>query len=340
MPEVDVEEYDDVWVFIEEHDGDVAAVSWELLNEAKKLMEKKPDEEDLVALVIGEDVDEVAEEAIARGADRALVADDPIFEPYRADPYGQQFRELVDERKPDVALIGGTTTGRDFAGRVAVPTHAGLTADCTEIGIDDDGHLEARRPAFGGNVLANIMCTQHRPQMATIRPGVFEQAEADDDREGEIEHVEVVVEEDETVTEVLEREVGETASITDAERIVAVGGGVEGDLEPAKVLAEALDAELAATRKAVDEGWIGHDRQVGQTGQTVRPDLYVAVGVSGAVQHVEGMNDSQTVIAINNDPNAAIFEHADYGLVGDLFEIAPELAQRFEEAEDFEEVIA
>lgn len=340
MPEVDIEEYDDVWVFIEEHDGDVAAVSWELLGEAKKLMADKPEEEDLVALVLGEDVDDVAEEAIARGADRALVADDLVFEPYRADPYGKQFREMVEDRKPDVALIGGTTTGRDFAGRVAVPTHAGLTADCTEIDIDDDGHLEARRPAFGGNVLANIMCTQHRPQMATIRPGVFEAADHDDSREGEIEDVEVVVEEEETLTEVLEREVGETASITDADRIVAIGGGVEGDLEPGKRLAEALDAELAASRKAVDAGWIGHGRQVGQTGQTVRPNLYVAVGISGAVQHIEGMNDSQTVVAINNDPNAPIFEHADYGFVGDLFEVAPALAEKFDDAEDIEEVLA
>lgn len=340
MPEVDVDEYGDVWVFIEEHDGEVANVSWELLGEAQKLMDKKPDEEELVALVIGEDVEAVAEEAVARGADRALVADDPVFEPYRADPYGKQFREMVEERNPDVALIGGTTTGRDFAGRVAVPTHAGLTADCTEIGIDDDGNLEARRPAFGGNVLANIMCTRHRPQMATIRAGVFEAAELDEDAEGEIEHVDVYVEEDETLTEVVEREVGETASITDADRIVAVGGGVEGDLGPAKQLCEALDAELAATRKAVDEGWIGHDRQVGQTGQNVRPDLYIALGISGAVQHVEGMNDSETVIAVNNDPNAPIFEHADYGLAGDLFEIAPELAERFEEADDIEEVIA
>ena len=335
---LDPSEYSDVWVFIEQHDGEVMNVSWELLNEAKRLTEKTGD--DLVALVIGEDVDDVAEEAIARGADRVLVADDPIFEPYRADPYGAQFRAMVDEYKPSIALIGGTHTGRDFAGRVAVPTHAGLTADVTEIDVDDDGILQARRPAFGGDVLATIICEEHRPQMATIRPGVFEAAEPEPDREGEIEYVDVVVDESETVSEVLEREVTDTPDITDADRIVAVGHGVEGNLSAAEELAEALDAELAASRDAVDAGWIDGSRQVGQTGKTVRPELYVAVGISGAIQHLEGMNDSEVVVAINNDPNAPIFDHADYGIVGDLFEICPALAAAFRESDEPEEVIA
>ena len=339
MPEVDVGEYRDIWVFIEEHAGEVAPVSWELLNEAKTLMEYKDDGEELVALCIGENLEAVAEEALARGADRALAADDPVFEPYRADPYGKQFRHLVAERKPDVVLIGGTSTGRDFAGRVAVPTHAGLTADCTELGIDDDGHLEAGRPAFGGNVIATIKCENHRPQMATIRPGVFEAAEPAT-ASGEVEYVDVVVTEDETLTTVEAREVGETVDITDADRIVAAGGGIEGDLEPVETLAEALDAEIAASRKAVDSGWVGHDRQVGQTGKSVRPELYVAVGISGAVQHLEGMNDSDVVVAINNDPNAPIFDHADYGIVGDLFEVCRELADRLEDPEDLMEAVA
>lgn len=340
MPEVAVSEYDDVWVFIEEHDDEVAPVSWELLGEGRELIDRKDGDEELVALVIGEDVDAVAEEAIERGADRALVADDPVFEPYRADPYGLQFRHLVEQRKPDVALIGGTTTGRDFAGRVAVPAHAGLTADCTELGWDDDGHLEARRPAFGGNVLATIKCEAHRPQMATIRPGVFEPFDKDADREGTVEHVEVVVDEDDTVTEVLERDVGDTADITDADRLVAAGGGVDGDMTPVRKLADALDGDVAASRRAVDEGWIEHARQVGQTGKNVRPELYVAVGISGAVQHIEGLNDSDVVVAINNDPNAPIFDHADYGIVGDLFEVVPELVALLEEADDPMEVIA
>ncbi|WP_290813540.1 electron transfer flavoprotein subunit alpha/FixB family protein [Halovivax sp.] len=327
---VDVDAYEDVWVFVEEHAGEVMPVSWELLAEAETLAARTG--EDLVALVIGEGLGDVAEEAIARGADRVLVADDPVFEPYRADPYGAQFRAMVEERKPSIVLIGGTHTGRDFAGRVAVPAHAGLTADVTEIDVDDEGILQARRPAFGGDLLATILCEDHRPQMATIRPGVFEAADPVDGEsataDGEIVDVEVVVEEADAISEVIEREVGDTADITEAERIVAVGHGVEGDLGPAIELAEALDAELAASRAAVDEGWVDGSRQVGQTGKTVRPDLYVAVGISGAIQHVEGMNRSGTVIAINDDPNAPIFEHADYGIVGDLFEVCPKLADR------------
>ncbi|WP_418282556.1 electron transfer flavoprotein subunit alpha/FixB family protein [Halorubrum sp. DTA98] len=332
----------DVWVFIEEHAGDTMAVSWELLTEGRRLADDL--EEDLVALVIGEDVDDVATEAIERGADRVLVADDPVFEPYRADPYGTQFREMVEERNPGIVLIGGTHTGRDFAGRVAVPAHAGLTADVTELDVDDDGQLLARRPAFGGNVLAEIVCPEHRPQMATVRAGVFEAADPDSeavdgDPADRIERVDVVVDEEHTVTEVLERDVGDRADITDADRLVAVGGGVEGNLDPAIELAEALDADLAASRKAVDEGWVEGARQVGQTGKTVRPELYVALGISGAVQHIEGMNDARTVIAVNNDPNAPIFEHADYGIVGDLFEIAPRLAVLLDEETDPEEVV-
>ncbi|WP_123538479.1 electron transfer flavoprotein subunit alpha/FixB family protein [Halosimplex salinum] len=328
---VDTDAYSDVWVFVEEHDGDVMTVSWELLAEARGLADDLG--EDLVALVIGEDVDDVAGEAIERGADRALVADDPVFEPYRADPYGEQFRALVEERRPAIVLIGGTHTGRDFAGRVAVPAHAGLTADCTELGVDDDGLLEARRPAFGGNVLATIVCADHRPQMATVRPGVFAAAAPDPDRAGAVEQVDVVVDEADTVTEVRERVVGDTADITEADRIVAAGGGCNGDLSPVEALADALDADLAASRKAVDEGWVDGSRQVGQTGKTVRPDLYVAVGISGAVQHVEGMNDSDVVVAINDDPNAPIFDHADYGIVGDLFEVCPALAERVRDGE-------
>ncbi|MGM0605058.1 MAG: electron transfer flavoprotein subunit alpha/FixB family protein [Halobacteriota archaeon] len=335
---IDVREYGDVWVFVEEHAGEVMPVSWELLAEGRSLADEMS--EDLVALVIGENLDAVASEAIARGADRVLVADDPIFEPYRADPYGTQFRTMVETRKPSIVLIGGTHTGRDFAGRVAVPTHAGLTADVTELGVDDEGLLQARRPAFGGNVLATIVCEDHRPQMATVRPGVFEAAAPDADREGEVERVEVVVEEVDTLTEVLEREIGDTADITDATRIVAGGGGIDGDVRPIEDLADALDAEVAASRKAVDEGWIDGSRQVGQTGKTVRPELYVAVGISGAIQHLEGMKDSDVVVAINDDPNAPIFEHADYGYVGDLFEICPALAEKLRADDSKPEVTA
>ena len=334
---VDVEQYDDVWVFVEQHDGEVAGVAWELLTKGRDLADQR--EEDLVALVMGEDLDEtsIPEECIARGADRVLVADDPVFEPYRSDPYGEQFRYLVEERKPAIALIGGTHTGRDFAGRVAVPNHAGLTADCTELEMEN-GRYEMRRPAFGGDALATIICPDHRPQMSTVRPGVFPTAEPDEDREGEVIDVEVVVEEEETMTEVLEREVGDVADITDAEVVVAGGIGVEGDFEPLWDLAEVLGGTVAGTRDAVEEGWIEPARQVGQTGKTVRPELYIAAGISGAIQHLEGMDDSETVIAINTDPNAPIFDNADYGIVADLHEVIPELIAYF--SEDRQEVPA
>jgi len=318
--------HEGVWVFVEEHAGDVAGVSWELLAKGRELADETG--QDLVALVVGEGVERVGEEAVERGADRALVADDPVFEPYRAGPYGDQFRALVEERRPSIVLIGGTTTGRDFAGRVAVPAEAGLTADCTELDVDDDGLLLARRPTFGGDAMATIKCPDHRPQMATVRAGVFDAADRDPDREGDVETVDVVVEEGDALSSVLEREVGDVADITDADVVVAGGGGTEGDFAPLEALADALDGEVAASRKAVDEGWIEPARQVGQTGKTVRPDLYVAAGISGAVQHVEGMNDAETVVAVNTDPNAPIFEHADYGIVGDLHEVLPELTER------------
>ncbi|MFB6071620.1 MAG: electron transfer flavoprotein subunit alpha/FixB family protein [Halobacterium sp.] len=325
MSGVDVDEYDDVWVFVEQHDGDAASVSWELLAEGRRLADETG--EDLVALLLGDGVDHLAEEAVARGADRVLLVDDPVFEPYRADPYGTQFRELVEARKPEVVLIGGTHTGRDFAGRVAVPAHAGLTADCTKLDVDEDGLLLARRPTFGGDAMATIKCPDHRPQMATVRPGVFDAADPDPDRDGEIERVDACVEEADALTRVVERVVGDVTDITDADVLVAGGAGVEGDFEPLRELADALGGEVAASRAAVDEGWIESARQVGQTGKTVRPDLYVACGISGAIQHLEGMNDSEVVVAVNTDPNAPIFEHADYGIVGDLFEVVPELTE-------------
>ncbi|MFB6155760.1 MAG: electron transfer flavoprotein subunit alpha/FixB family protein [Haloferacaceae archaeon] len=329
VDEVDVSEYADVWVFVEQHGGDVAPVSWELLAEGRRLADEK--DERLVALVLGDGVGDVADEAVARGADHVLLADDPVFEPYRADPYGEQFRTLVEERKPDVVLIGGTHTGRDFAGRVAVPAHAGLTADCTELDVDDEGLLLARRPTFGGDAMATIKCEEHRPQMATVRPGVFDAAEADPGHGGAVESVPVVVDESMTKSRVLERVVGEVADITDAEVVVAGGAGVDGDFGPIADLAEALGGEVAASRAAVDEGWIEPARQVGQTGKTVRPTLYIAAGISGAVQHLEGMNDAEIVVAVNTDPNAPIFDHADYGVVGDLFEVLPALTARIEE---------
>jgi electron transfer flavoprotein alpha subunit len=313
-----------VWVFIEQHDGEAAKVSWELLAKGRELAEEKG--ERLVALVMGEAVSHLADEAITRGADEVLVVEDPIFEPYLPGPYGEQFRILVEERKPDVVLIGGSHTGRDFAGRVAVPSYAGLTADCTELEIESETDLLlAKRPTFGGDAMATIKCVDHRPQMATVRPGVFDAAEPDPDREGTVTELDCEVGEDSVNSRMLERVVGDITDITDADVIVAGGYGTEGDFGPIEELAEVLGGEVAATREAVEEGWIEAARQVGQTGKTVKPDLYIAAGISGAIQHLEGMNDSKTIVAINDDANAPIFDDADYGIVGDLFEVLPQL---------------
>ena len=330
---VDIDEYEDVWVFVEQHDGEPAKVSWELLAKGRELADKK--DERLVALVMGGEVDDIAEEAVRRGADHVFVAEDDIFDPYLPGPYGEQFRALVESKKPDIALIGGTHTGRDFAGRVAVPTVAGLTADCTSLDIEaDTGLLLARRPTFGGDAMATIKCTDHRPQMSTVRPGVFDASEPDPDRDAEIEHVDVVVDESDVHSTVLERVVGEVTDITDAAILVAGGYGTDGDFGPIEDLADALGGEVAGTREAVEEGWIEAPRQVGQTGKTVRPELYVACGISGAIQHLEGMNDSQTIVAINDDPNAPIFDDADYGIVGDLFEVLPALTEAIRNAKE------
>lgn len=330
MASVDTSDYTDVWVFIEQHGGEVTPVSWELMTRGRALADAKG--EQLVGLLMGSGVDDIAHEALAYGADQVYVVDDPVFEPYRADPYGTQFRHLVEAHRPDIVLIGGTHTGRDFAGRVAVPVHAGLTADCTELDVDESGLLLASRPTFGGDAMATIKCPDHRPQMATVRPGVFDAAERDDAPTGELIHAESVVTEEETLSRVLERHVGELIDLTDADVIVAGGAGVDGDFGPIVDLADALGGEVAATRAAVDEGWVDAERQVGQTGKTVRPALYIACGISGAIQHLEGMNDSDVVVAINTDPNAPIFEHADYGIVGDLFEVCPRLTELVREA--------
>jgi electron transfer flavoprotein alpha subunit len=255
MTDLDPDEYTDVWVFVEVHDGEVASVSWELLSEGRRLADAK--DEDLVALVIGDGVETIAEEAIAHGADRALVADDPVFEPYRADPYGEQFRHLVETYKPDIALIGGTHTGRDFAGRVAVPTHAGLTADCTELDVDDEGLLLARRPTFGGDAMATIKCAEHRPQMATVRPGVFDADEPDFDRDGEIVETEVVrgrSKSETSTTGTIEKRL--VPSLAIAERPQAVVVAVEqGEQIPDAVanFVVDLDVDHALARLAVDD---------------------------------------------------------------------------------------
>ena len=322
----DTSEYRGVWVFVEQAEGHPARVSLELLGKGRELADKLNVE--LSAFLIGEFVGELAKELIFYGADRVMVADDPVLKEYGTELYTDVISEQVLKERPEVLIVGATPIGRDLAPRLSFRLNAGCTADCTGLDIDEENRLfVSTRPAFGGNVMATIICPEHRPQMATVRPGVMPLPEKDESRNGEVMNLELGLNEVDVKVEILEsiESKGKGLNIQEAERIVAIGMGTgdEETLEMIKELAELLEAEVAATRLAVEAGWMSHDRQIGQTGRTVRPSLYIGCGVSGAVQHTAGMSDSKVIIAINSDPNAEIFKIADYGIVGDMREVVP-----------------
>jgi len=325
---MDVNEYRGVWVFVEQTDRGPARVSLELLGKGRELADKLNVE--LSAFIVGESVKEVAEDLIFYGADRVLVADDPMLRDYRTELYARIISEEVKKEKPEVLILGATPIGRDLAPRLSFRLDAGCTADCTGLDIDGENRLfVSTRPAFGGNVMATIICPEHRPQMATVRPGVMALPEKNRSRTGRIIQLDLQVGGEDLKVEILEsvKAKSEGVDVQEADRIVAVGVGA-GDQETVdriKELAELLDAELGATRLAVEAGWISHDHQIGQTGKTIRPDLYIGLGISGAVQHTAGMSGSKTIIAINSDPHAEIFKIADYGLVGDIQDVVPAL---------------
>jgi len=323
---IDISEYRGVWVFVEQTEGEPARVSLELLGKGRELAEKLGVV--LTAFLLGESVQDTAKELIFFGADEVIVADHPLLRDYRTELYTDIISEQVMARKPEVLIVGASPIGRDLAPRLSFRLNAGCTADCTGLDIDEENRLfVSTRPAFGGNVMATIICPEHRPQMSTVRPGVMALPEKDDSREGQIIDLELQFDEDTCKVKILESVKGasEGVNIQDAERIVAVGMGA-GDKETfdmIKELAELLDGELGATRFAVEAGWVSHDRQIGQTGKTVRPELYVGCGISGAIQHTAGMSASKMIIAINKDPNAEVFKIADYGIVGDVRKVVP-----------------
>jgi len=325
---MDVNEYRGVWVFVEQTDRGPARVSLELLGKGRELADKLNVE--LSAFIVGESVKEVAEDLIFYGADRVLVADDPMLRDYRTELYARIISEEVKKEKPEVLILGATPIGRDLAPRLSFRLDAGCTADCTGLDIDGENRLfVSTRPAFGGNVMATIICPEHRPQMATVRPGVMALPEKNQSRTGRIIQLDLQAGGEDLKVEILEsvKAKSEGVDVQEADRIVAVGVGA-GDQETVdriKELAELLDAELGATRLAVEAGWISHDHQIGQTGKTIRPDLYIGLGISGAVQHTAGMSGSKIIIAINSDPHAEIFKIADYGLVGDIQDVVPAL---------------
>ncbi len=322
-----------VWVFAEQRDGVIAGVSFELLGAGRRLADKLGT--NLSAVLFGPNA-AGPDELIKWGADRVFHCEDELFRNFNDEPFAALLSRLIGQHKPEIVLAGATPIGRSFIPRVAARLHTGLTADCTSLDIDGESRdLLQVRPAFGGNIMATILCPETRPQMATVRPRVMKRAEYDLSRNGEI--VKVSAADVGSRTRVVEtvKEVSEVAvNLQEANIIVSGGRGVGGEkgFHLLYELADALGASIGASRAAVDEGWIPYRHQVGQTGKTVGPRIYFACGISGAVQHLVGMQSSDIIIAINKNPEAPIFDVATYGIVGDLFEIIPLLTKRIREA--------
>ena len=329
---IDKEAYTDVWVFIEQVEGEIRNVSHELLGEGRKLADAKGQK--LAGVLIGDGVEALAKQVFASGADKVYLIEAPELKQYSTDGYTAVFTDLINTYKPAVILIGATNDGRDLGPRVACRVGTGLTADCTDLGIDEQTGLVAwTRPAFGGNIMATILCPEHRPQMGTVRPKVFKRPEQDFARIGEIVRVASKVRSQDIRTELLDLVKVCTTSCNLEEAEVIVSGG-RGMCKPENFclieeLANVLGGVVGASRAVVDAGWKPHFHQVGQTGKTVGPKVYFACGISGAIQHVAGMSSSDVVIAINKDADAPIFKVADYGVVGDVMEILPALIEEF-----------
>lgn len=333
----DLSAYNGVWVFIEQFEGKLthSTLSLEILGEGRKLADKLG--VDLTAFILGENLGETAKELIHYGADKVLVADAPVLANYRTELYTDVICAEAEARKPEILLVGASATGRDLAPRISFRLHTGCTADCTELDIDEEKKiLVSTRPAFGGNVMATILCPDHRPQMSTVRPGVMAVPERDETRTGEVIDLVVTAKEEDARVKVLEVKHHEASSqnIQEALRVVSAGMGAcsGGCFDQLKELARELDAEIGGTRPVFETGLIPHEVQIGQTGKTVRPELYLAVGISGTVQHTTGMSNSKTVVAINKDPNAEIFKFAHYGIVGDAKAVVPELIEQLKAA--------
>lgn len=325
---VNIDEYRGVWVFAEQRGGNLLNIAIELLGEGRKIADELNTE--LTAVLLGNNVDELADRLIKYGADNVLYAESDLLDLYTTDAYTKVICDLVNDKKPEIMLIGATNIGRDLGPRISSRIHTGLTADCTRLEVDlENRRLMQTRPAFGGNLMATIITPNHRPQMATVRPGVMEKSKYDESREGNIEKFAPSITEEDIKAKVMEYVKGGKVEVKLEEANIIVSGGRGlGNPEGFKLiegLAEKLGGVVGASRATVDSGWIDQAHQVGQTGKTVRPDLYIACGISGAIQHLAGMKESKCIVAINKDKNAPIFEVADYGIVGDIFEVIPEI---------------
>ncbi|WP_462133133.1 electron transfer flavoprotein subunit alpha/FixB family protein [Peptostreptococcus stomatis] len=321
----------DIYVVVEQVDGVVQKVGIELIGIASKLAADLGQE--VVAVLLGKEVRGLADNLIHHGANKVICVEDPILEHYATEPYTKALNAVVEAKKPEIVLYGATSIGRDLAPRVSARVHTGLTADCTKLEIDPETKLLLMtRPAFGGNIMATIVCKEFRPQMATVRPGVMQALPTDTSRTGEIEVFQVDFTDADMNIKIREviKEKHAKVDITEAKVLVSGGRGIGSPeyFDVLKELADELDGLVTSSRANVDAGWIGRERQVGQTGKTVRPDLYMACGISGAIQHLAGMEDSEFIVAINKDAQAPIFDVADLGVVGDLHKIMPILIDK------------
>jgi len=322
----------DVLVFCEQRDGILQKVSLELLGEGKKLADSLG--QNLVALLLGHEIKDQCQNLIQHGAKEVIFVDDEALKDYMTEPYTKAMTEVLNETNPEIVLMGATAIGRDLAPRVAARVKTGLTADCTSLEIDEETkNLLMTRPAFGGNILATIICPNHRPQMASIRPGVMIAPEPDKSAAGTVREVKIALSPKDKNVTILEtvKTTKKAKDVSEAKILISGGRGAgkEGFAVLSK-LADNLGGQVAASRAAVDEGFADKDRQVGQTGKTVRPELYIACGISGAIQHIAGMEESELIIAINKNPSAPIFDVADLGIVGDMHKIIPKLITKLE----------
>lgn len=320
-----------VWVFLEHRKGGLRDVSVQLIGEARRIADRRG--APLTGVLPGHDVEALAHDAIGYGLDRVIVVDDPALGIYRSRPFTKVMGTLIRRHKPEIVLFGASKNGRDLGGRLHAVLETGLAADCVKFDLDGDANLDMIRPSFGGKSLAHILCKKHRPQMASVRRNVFVAPRHDPARTGEVVREEVEITEadvDATLVEFQEFTKEGGRKPDDAAVVVSGGHGLGGP-EPfvmLQELADLLGGAVAASRKAVDSGWVPKVLQVGQTGMTVRPKLYVAVGISGAVQHLAGMQESEKILVVNVDPKAPLFEIADYGIVGDLFVVVPEMIRQ------------
>lgn len=322
--------YKDVYLFAEQRDGVIQNVAFELTGKARELADTLG--EKVVAILLGSGIKEKAQELIAHGADKVICVDAPELKDYITEPYKQALAQISKKYLPNIILFGATTIGRDLAPRLSAHITTGLTADCTGLEISETRNLMMTRPAFGGNLMATIVCGDHRPQMSTVRPGVMRSLPANPAAKGEIEMVDVAFDRNKFKVKLVKKvkEERKGIDITEAKVLISAGRGVgnENGLKAVRDLAETLGAEVSSSRALVDAGIVSHEKQVGQTGKTVRPDLYFACGISGAIQHLAGMEESDCIIAINKDKFAPIFNVADLGIVSDASKVLDLLSER------------